>query len=192
LLTGTNATNGPIILTSARATAFTNTYKSPPFSANTGAATVAGAVSTFLTTPIWVDVEVTKIGNVVGLNIDKSPVLRFTNNTPYTSGKLMLGYTDPYDSIGNPDGTAYFSNLRVLNLTVTPISITSVKLNGAQVQINFIGPSSDQASAFTLQSVSTVTGTFADVSATITGGTGSFQATIPVSGTTQFYRIRHN
>ena len=63
---------------------------------------------------------------------------------------------------------------------------------GSPVQINFTGNTSDTASSFTLQTVSTVNGTFADVSSTITGGSGAFQATVPVGGATQFYRIRHN
>jgi hypothetical protein len=72
---------------------------------------------------------------------------------------------------------------------ITP-AITGISVSGQTVTINFTGNSTENASAFTLIGSSTVNGTYSALSANITAlGSGSFQATIPMSGKSEFYKI---
>ena len=72
------------------------------------------------------------------------------------------------------------------------ILITNLKVASSVATVSFTGASSDSASAFTLLSSPTVSGTYSPVgSANITQvGSGQFQATATTSGPLQFYRIR--
>ncbi|MDQ6631565.1 MAG: hypothetical protein M3Y82_07380 [Verrucomicrobiota bacterium] len=74
-----------------------------------------------------------------------------------------------------------------------PIMITSIRVIGGSVQIEFTGSPDDLASAFKLQSATTVVGPYLDdTSASIIAmpiGSGSFRATTLVNGSTRFYRI---
>ena len=79
-------------------------------------------------------------------------------------------------------------------VTITNISLTASPGN---VVISFwSGIAGDTTSSFVVQSAATLVNagtSFADVSppAVITGSAGSFQATVPVSGSQQFYWIHH-
>ncbi len=74
---------------------------------------------------------------------------------------------------------------------VTAPHITSINYNNGVVTINFTGATTDLATSFSLQSSSTVNGTFANVLGAVatSNGPGSFTFTTPASGSTQFYRI---
>ncbi|MGZ4974392.1 MAG: hypothetical protein ACXWDN_16655, partial [Limisphaerales bacterium] len=145
-------------------------------------------------------VEVKTSNNIVTLTINKQQIFSLANtNANFQSGKIMLGYETPSASVSpgaGLDAAVYFSNLKVVSLasaTVGAPTITSTTVNGANVIINFTSPNgADTTTSFTVQKVAVVDGTFADTAATITGGSGSFQATLPASGSTQFYRIHHN
>lgn len=200
LLTGTNAASSPSILATAPATAFTNVFKKPPYSPGAGTGVPGNLPNPAVGTRNWADVEIKKVENVVTLSINRSVVLEFTNNTAFNSGNIMLGYTDPYESIGtSPEGVlrgaTYYSNVRVISLpgtTPTTPNITSVGMieGGTKVQIDFTGGATDSIGDFTVQGKVNVTGTFTNETATISSlGSGSFRATLPVTGTTHFYRI---
>ena len=69
--------------------------------------------------------------------------------------------------------------------------ITSIGVSGGTVTIHFTGGSSDVAWAFVLLSAPAAAGPYSPAAgAVITGSGGSFQATVPVNGPRQFYRIR--
>ena len=60
---------------------------------------------------------------VVTLSIDKTQILSYTNTTVFTNGTVMLGYDDPFSSVGTLDAAVYFSNLRVVRIgSPTPAS----------------------------------------------------------------------
>ncbi|MGI8967051.1 MAG: hypothetical protein ACR2H1_13325, partial [Limisphaerales bacterium] len=160
--------------------------------------------------PIWSDVEIKRILNVstngaptnatITVSINKTVVLTTTRATNYLSGDIMLGYSDPYASIGD-NGAVYYSNVRVVDLstntsTNTVITITNIRVVGTNVIMTFTTTdSSDTGASFTLQSSAVVTGPYVDVSpaATITQVSPRvFQAITGVNGPTRFYRIRHN
>lgn len=71
--------------------------------------------------------------------------------------------------------------------------ITHIGVSGSTVTIAFTDESRNQPSGFTLQRSSTATGPYTDdLSANITGSSGTFQAVTTVNGNTQFYRLHRN
>lgn len=183
----TTAGNNPTALTPGRnASTLTQVFKAPPFR-------YAGAPSNpnFSLEPSWVDVEVSQVGQLVTLKMNNIVIMSYTNATPYTSGNVMLGFVDAYDSIGTDVAAAVvFDNVRVVDLTQPTVTITGVKIVGGNVEIDFTGPTSDAASAFVLQEAAVVNGTYGDVGAAITGSNGNFKAVRAVGGSQQFYRIK--
>jgi hypothetical protein len=96
--------------------------------------------------------------------------------------------------VWSPPGTNQATTLAVATVQVlTPPDITGIALNGTTVTIDFTGGTNDPASAFTLISSGTVVplNAYASVTnATITKvGSGVFQATATVNGSTRFYRL---
>jgi hypothetical protein len=140
----------------------------------------------------WSDVEIKTINNVVTMSIDKTPVFVYTNTTSFTNGTIMLGYNDPYSSIGGIDASAYFSNLRVVSLAGPSISQIAVNHANNTAVINFTTVDGDTtAASFVVQTASAVNGPYTTSgSATITPlSAGAYQAVVPQSGAVQFYRI---
>jgi len=188
----TTAGSNPTPLTpGVNASTLTGIFKNPPFG---GGLPGAPGNSELSETPCWVDVEISQVDNVVTLTLNRTPILSYTNTTPFTSGNIMLGYCDAYDSIMAGNSCVVYDNLRVIRLAApsTPPDITGIRLAGGNVDIDFAADSSDTPSAFTLQSAATVNGAYVDVTATITGSGGSFKAVRALDGTQQFYRIRRN
>jgi hypothetical protein len=74
-----------------------------------------------------------------------------------------------------------------------PLNITGITVSGGTVTIHFTAGSSDTAGGFVLLASSTAQGPCSPAAgAIITGSGGSFQATIPVSGSAQYYRIERS
>lgn len=147
LYTGTNANSGPTVLSNRLATSVTSVFKQPTY-------TVAGSPG-----GNWVDVEVSQIDNVVTLKINQTVIIQKTNTTPFASGDIMLGYNDPFDSIGGV-GAVIYDNVRVVSLPTTVVitrpNITGIRIVGGNVQIDFSAGTTDAASAFTLVSAGNV------------------------------------
>jgi hypothetical protein len=186
---------------------FANVFKDPEdfTTVNSSSNAVAGLpanASPFVKTNVgnWADVQIMNSNNVVTLSINKQTIFTYNNtNTLFQQGNVMLGYETPAASAlpsAGPDAAVYYSNLKVVAIASAAPgapTITSTTVSGGNVVITFTSPNNtDTTSSFTVQSVAVVNGTFTDTPATITGGSGSFQATIPTSGATQFYRIHHN
>ena len=185
LFRGAGAAAQPLQLQSASSASFLNIFKSPPFQFGGALDNAQSPV-----TGTWADVEVRKVNNTISLRINNTPILTQTNATNYASGDIMLGYCDPYSSIG-AGGAIYYSNLRVVDLTP---SISAVAKVGANILIDFsTGDLNDTTASFKLQSASSVAGPYADDgTASISAPSlGKFRATIPPSGAAQFYRVRH-
>jgi len=177
-------------------TSFVSNFKTNVFTTTAGPGLVAnGSYFNSYTANNWADVEIKQLKGVVTLLIDKTPIIAYTNATAFTNGTIMLGYEDPFSSVGTLDSAVYFSNLRVVAIGV-PI-ITQIALNKANntAVINFTTVDGDvTASSFTLLSSPYVTGPYASAAgATITSlGGGAYQAVVPQSGVAQFYRIQQN
>jgi hypothetical protein len=184
LFRGNGPSAPPLLVASAAAGTFNQAFKSPPFFAPGAVGNDANTL-----TPTWVDVEIRKVNNTITLRINNTVVISQGNATNFTSGDIMLGFADPYMSIG-ADGAVYLSNVRVVDLTP---AITSVVNTGSAIQIDFnTRDLFDTGSSFAVYSSANVAGPYTDAGATITTLSGGFfRATVPLSGAAQFYRVRH-
>ena len=179
--------NGPTTLATRAATTLNSIFKSPPNS-------VLGVPSNDTTlaspTPVWADVEVSQIGNIVTLTINNTTIFSYSNATPYRAGDIMIGYDDAYDSIGLSSSFVVIDNLRVVSLE--GLKISSVTDLGANVQLDFTFDLNAAAGNFAAQSATVASGPYADTAASITQLTpGTYRATIAKNGGARFYRIRH-
>jgi hypothetical protein len=173
---------------------FTKVFKGPPapYSGYAGPGLVANDPPAFSAANYnWTDVEIKQIKNVVTLSLNKIRVLQHTNTTSFTNGFPMLGYADPFDSVGQAAGAAYYANLSVVR--IDPPAITSIARSGSTVTIDFTSTDgTDTLSSFSLQAAALVTGVYADVSgASITQlPTGGYRAVVTSTADAQYYRIR--
>ena len=175
-------------------TSFTGAFKNPPYTTSGGPGLAANnsPVNSY-DNSTWSDVEIKQINKVVTMSINKTPVFVYTNTTSFTNGYVMLGYSDPFSSVGGSDGSVYFSGLKVVQIAQPYISQIALNKLNSTVVINFTTEDGDlTSSSFALQSSATANGTYADVgSATITQlSSGAFQAVTAQSGAAQFYRLR--
>ena len=148
----------------------------------------------------WADVEIKQINNVITMSIDKTTIFKQTNNTGInTAGTLMLGYNDPFPSVGGPDGAAYYSNVKVVQIGA-PV-ITQIAQVSTNIVINFATTDGDDTiSSFSLLSGTNVFGSSSLFVDTVVGtttfsqlGSGAFQVTTPKpTNSAVYYRIKHN
>ena len=185
--------------------AYTNVFKNNPgpFSCISGTGYQLSGVPANAT-PVafegsWADVEIKQLGKIVTMSINKSIIFAYTNTTVWTNGYLMLGYADPYGgtggiSVGASDAAAYFSDLQVVSLT--PPNVSNVAVGGNNLTLTFTAvDGGDPSSTFVVESATAVTGPYTPISppATIISmGDGTFQAVLPTSGPTRYYRLRNN
>ena len=138
------------------------------------------------------------------------PSKRTTNVVPPLDPTYHVDTDCDWDAVGNlyylddgpgvwravsPPGTNQATTvaLPVVQImgAVQPFYITSIGVSAGLVTIRFTGGSSDAASAFLLLSAPLVNGLYSSApGAIITSSGGSFQATVPVNGPRQFYRIQ--
>ncbi|HYG34540.1 MAG TPA: FlgD immunoglobulin-like domain containing protein [Clostridia bacterium] len=132
------------------------------------------------------------------------------NGLPYTQ---HLDTDCAWDAVGNlyyvdwfygkwravsPPGTNHSTTVAFPTIQIStsgeivPPTISKISISGNTVTIDFSAGDTDAASNFTLQSSASPAGTYAAASgASITQvSPGSFRATVPVNGGSQFYRIR--
>lgn len=174
--------------------AFADVFKGPPapYSGIAGPGLIGNDPPAFGgDTSTWTDVEVKQLGNIVTMSLNKVRVLTYTNNTTFTNGTVMLGYSDPFNSIGEAAGAAYFANLSVVQ--INPPTITSIVRSGSDVTIQFTSNDGTVTPAsFDLQAAGVVTGPYTNVTtATITQLPSLiYQATTTSTASAQYYRIR--
>jgi hypothetical protein len=144
----------------------------------------------------WHTVVVTKATNAVTLAIDGVVVATVPAETAVLATNVFVGLQDLFPGAAGVPEMAFglVDNLRIETFTAAPaapITITSINLVGANVEITFTGPVA-AASSFKLTSASSVDGTYAeDNSATVEDlGAGSYKSTTPVNGAVRFYRIK--
>ncbi len=135
-LGGTNNNTGWTTITTASRTSFVNVFNNPaPYSTLNGSTPANGLPANSSPqnglssgyTNAWADVEIKTVNKKVTLSINKTAIFIYTNTTVWTNGTIMLGYDDPFSSIGGPDGAVYFSGIQVVRLA--PPLITTQPLN---------------------------------------------------------------
>lgn len=182
--TTTNANNPPVLLTNRAAGAFSSLITAPPYA-------FPGSPGNGTATPrTWAEVELSQFNNLITLKVNNVLIYELTNNTAYTSGNVMIGMNDQFDSIGAADNFVIFDNLVVVNLDFIIKSIVPMPEN--QVQIDFVSPLGGSVSDFHLQSATDpAPGNWVDdETAVITATADGFRVVTTRSGDHRFYKIR--
>lgn len=146
----------------------------------------------------WHTVVITKVADTVTWQMDGITIATVTNDPVNLSTNVFVGYQDRFAvTISDAPEMSFglVDNLRVETFAAAPpapISITSIKIVGGNVEITFTGPAAAAASAFKLTSAGTVNGNYdEDNSATLESvGAGSFKATTALNGLARFYQIK--
>jgi hypothetical protein len=188
--TSTNPASVPALLATRTASSLSSVITRPPY----GYVGAVGNASNS-TTRTWAEVELSQVGNVVALKINQNLILQVTNTSPFTSGNIMLGYNDQFDSRGSDLNFVVFDNVEVVRLPDSgPISITRIEAAaGSPVRIYFDAPAGGQPADFTVQSSPTLVPLAwgNETAAVIEALSGtSYRATITTSASGGFYRIR--
>lgn len=140
----------------------------------------------------WAYVEMAQSNGVISLQVNRHLLYSFTNNTAFTSGNVMVGMNDQFDSVGAIQNFAIIDNVRVVSLS-PGATITDIDLvGGSQVQIDFNAPCATVGDLH-LQSAPDLTPPIAwadDNSAVIIPNGGGFRATTAQNGAMRYYRIR--
>jgi hypothetical protein len=162
-------------------------FKHPPYDGYPTPGGGSFAVGYGAPANLWNDVEIKQFNNVVTLTINKTTIYSYVNTGLWKSGSPMLGYGDPFDSIGTY-GVAYFSNFRVVQLNGP--TITGVSVVGGNVVITFTSNDADATPAsFGVLSSGAVTGPWASSTATITQSGATYTATTAYSATGSKYFV---
>ena len=171
------------LLATRAASTLTSVITRPPYS-NAGS---PGNASNS-TTKTWAQVEVSQVGNLAVLKINKRTILTVTNTTEFTSGNVMIGFNDQFESRGSAFNYVIFDNVRVVRLG---ISITDIDLSANTVQLDFTSSEGEQAGDFRVESTDTLSppSWSTENGATIVPNGSGFRATVPATGDAKFYRI---
>jgi hypothetical protein len=182
-------TSLPTVVVNRAASALTGQITSPPYA-------LAGSPGSSGTNSSWAEVELSQVDNVITLKVNNIQIWQHQNTSAYTSGNIMLGYNDQFDSIP-PAGSilshfVVFDNVRVVNLSTT-IEITDVELlANDQIQIDFTSGSGGDASGYTLRAKASLSDASwtPDNGAVITslGGT-QYRAVATRSGNERYYSV---
>jgi len=172
----------PTIVTNRTAAAMAAVIPAPPYA-------FAGSPGNGPSNPkTWADVEFRQLDGVITLSVNGNIVYSFANTSGFSSGNVMLGMNDQFDSVGSPTGFVVFDNVQVVSLDFLIKSILLVAPD--QVQIDFASPLGGLASEFRLQSGSNPASLADDNGAIITAIPGGFRAVTTQAGGIRFYRIR--
>jgi hypothetical protein len=185
----TGPTNTPFLVTNRTPASLTQFFLSPPYrgAGGPGNADTSG-------TKTWAEVELSQINNIVSLRVNHALIYSFSNRFGFTSGNIMLGYNDQFDSVGTAGSFALFDNVRVVGLDFVIKSIQFAPVN--KVRIDFTSPLGGLISEFRLECaddlapspvnwVTVNTATFTP----LPGGDG-FRAETDRAAGPRFYRIR--
>lgn len=137
-----------------------------------------------------------QIGKIVTVKINNTVIMSYNNTNTTTSGNIMVGYNDAFDSIGGGGGGfAIIDNLRVISLPAG-IQITNIAKIGNTAQMDFTWFANDPASAFKLYSATNVGGPYvADNNPATTYSVNvpaaSYRVVTPATNAARYFRIQH-
>jgi photosystem II stability/assembly factor-like uncharacterized protein len=134
LMTTNNTSFGPAPLLDSQ---FEN--YNPGFVALFPAKTIPG----FGTTPPgtaglgWIRGEVRQVNDVITWLFNDTIIAQYTNSFGYTSGNILLGYNDHFNSTGDSNNFAVFDNIRVANLVLPPVRLLAPQIVGNEFRFSF-------------------------------------------------------
>lgn len=147
----------------------------------------------------WRDVVITKQGNTVTWHVDGLLLATVdVSAIAFGGGNILFMYSDiNAGSSTDPNASdmafGLVDNVRVELLPAgpaEPANITGITVEGANVKITFTA-TSGSAGDFSVEGTATVNGPYAVETATIVStAANTFQATLPATGATHFYRIK--
>ncbi len=150
------------------------------------------ALAQYFTPPGGISILSVTNGSTVVTNLNSASTYRTVNWD--NVGNLYGGSRiDSRWRAFSPPGANQATTVAFPTVTfVLPIQVSSIGVSGGTATIRFTGASTDQASAFTLESATNVAGPYGPAAgATITRlSAGIFEATVPTSGPAGFYRIK--
>lgn len=178
----TNTTSAPAF-EAKPAAQFTSVFPAPPFEA-------AGAPS-----GQWVDVSIRQENNVVTWKINGNTIFQKPITTGATSGDIMLGYMDTFNSIGSTNNFVIYDNVKVYSLGGGGTQTNSITITGVHkstdnlLQIDFTSP---EGTFVDLQAADDVNGQYVtDSTAQFVYSTAGNHATIPIgSKPHRFFRLK--
>lgn len=144
----------------------------------------------------WHDVIIEKIGTTVTWTVDGVRMATVDVPNLVLSTNIFLGQTDiNAGQAGIPEMLfGLYDNVRVEKLAAAavPVTISGITVTGGSATITFTGSGTDTPATFKVAQSATVTGTYSvNAAAVITSlGGGRFQAVVPTSGDSMFYRIQ--
>lgn len=172
-------------INSRPASQFLGAFPAPPFLAN-------GAAS-----GVWVPVVVRQVGDLITWTINGTRIIQSSNTSSYKAGTLMLGHMDAFNSIGSQDNFTIFDNVKAFRVgpteppAPTSIQVASIATAGGNATIRFTANSGALAK-FSVEAAQTVNGPYSAAGATVVStGANAYEATLPVSGATWFFRVKY-
>jgi len=180
-------TSAPTAITNRTAASLASVITAPPyaFAGSPGSGPSSGKT--------WAEVELSQSNSIVTLKVNNNLIYSFANTSPFTSGNIMLGMNDQFDSVGT-GGTAgnfvIFDNVRVLTLDARITS--TIRLGNGDLQIDFVSPLGGAPADYRLESASSLTlNDWAnETGAVITETAQGFRCVVPANGPVRFYRIK--
>ena len=175
----------PQIITNRSAAFLGDVFPSPPYrQPGSPASRVPGV-------PVWTEVELGQMQNVVTLKLNHQTVVTFTNTTGFTNGTPMIGLNDQFDAVGSPglDGSyAIIDNVRVISYAPVVRRLSFIGLD--QVALDFLAPGAKTVRDVEVQvSPDLQPATWQDAAAVITPTADGFRATVPRSDRTRYFRV---
>lgn len=140
----------------------------------------------------WIEVEVRYTTNIVTWLMEGTVIARRTNTSSFTSGTVMIGLMDTFNSIASParDSFVLFDNLRVADLSPYPVRFDSVaRLTNGGVQLMYRGVPDAR---YALQVTDGLPATNWQTLATLVAGKAptSFVDTNATAAPRRFYRLK--
>ena len=145
----------------------------------------------------WADVELVFTNRVASMIVNGVTTATRSDIGSFTSGTIMLGHMDRFNSIGGLGNATYYDNLRVVDLggsTTVPATQATLGLpaiSGTQIAVPFTA-TTGTPDQFELVSSTTLTGAYTPVAgATISStGAGAFSASAPLpAADATFFRV---
>lgn len=175
----------PTVVTNRAASTLTSVITSPPYA-------IAGSPGSSGNSRSWSEVELSQVNNLITLKVNNIVIWQYDNATAPTSGNIMIGSNDQFDSVGTAQHFVIFDNLRVVSLETDPRITRVVLLPNNQIQIDFRSPTGGAAAAYRLQSKAALGAAMwdDDNGAQITSvGANEYQAVTTRVGAEHYYRI---
>jgi hypothetical protein len=191
---GTGASTAPTLLTTNNTTFGPAPLAGQQFdNANTGFTTLfpSQSITGYPSTPAgacglqWIAVEVRQQQKLITWLLNNTIVAQFTNTTAYTNGSIMVGYDDPFASIGDPNNFAIIDNLRV-DPIYTAVTITSPAVSNNTFSFSF---PTGATQTYTVQCNNTVSANSWTACSSVSGTGAIAQFSIPVTNVMQYFRV---